>query len=139
MGGTKDGEDKWEGRDPEDRQVPGQAWGQSQCRSGGGAGVNRLQGKGRDEEGGRGSEWKRVLEKRVEEREEEMIVLKAQLLNATMQRVPDREEVARVVRMERSATEERLGKMREEWRRAMDAVEEGGAAVKRKTEELQRE
>ena len=65
--------------------------------------------------------------------------MKAQLLNATMQGVRDREEVARVVRREGSATEERLGQMREEWRRAMDAAEEGGAAVRRKMEELQRE
>ena len=41
--------------------------------------------------------------------------------------------------MEGPAKEERLGRMREEWRRAMDAVEEGGAAVRRKMEELQRE
>ena len=56
-----------------------------------------------------------------------------------MQRTVDREEAARVAKMEGSAREERLGRLREEWRRAMDAVEEGGAAVRRKTEELQRE
>ena len=35
MGGMKDGEDKREGRDQEDRQVPGQALGQSQSQGGG--------------------------------------------------------------------------------------------------------
>ena len=140
-GGTKGGEDEREGQNQEDRQVPGQALGQS--RGGGGASVDGLQGEGKDEEEGRrGSEWNRrvvVLEKRVEELKEEVCELKAQLLNATMQRVTDREEVTRVVRMEGSAKEERLGRMREEWGRAMDAVEEGGTGVRRKTEELQRE